>query len=293
MENKMTEKLIAQFKSRLIEDEKSDATIRKYIHDLEKFFRFTGGETVTKEMTVCYKQHLLERYAPSSVNSMLAAVNCFFKQMGWFDCVVKTLKIQRQAFRAKERELTKEEYFRLLEAARAKNDIRLYLLMQTICATGIRVSELQFITVRAVRRGFATVMLKGKVRTVLLPSALCEELKDYAEKMGIQDGSLFISHSGRPLDRSNIFRSMKALCETAGVDREKVFPHNLRHLFASLFYEAEHDLSRLADILGHSSVNTTRIYTSVSGEKHARQIEKLGLVIRQKEKQHNIRYVVS
>lgn len=284
MENRMERAHIMQFKTNLIEDEKSTATIRKYVRDVEAFFDFAGEEALTKELVIRYKQHLKEKYKPSSVNSMLAAVNKFLKEMGWYDCVVKTLKVQRQAFRSRERELTKEEYFRLLNAAKDRKNIRLYLLMQTICSTGIRVSELQYITVKSLKVQRATVSLKGKTRVVLIPSALCRALKNYAKEKGIKNGSIFITKNGIPLDRSNILHEMKALCETARVDRCKVFPHNLRHLFACLFYKMEKDLSRLADLLGHSNVNTTRIYTSVSGEEQAKQIEKLGLVVREKKK---------
>lgn len=283
MESRMTRAHILQFQNKLIEEEKSAATIQKYLRDIEAFFTFTGEEAVTKDMAIRYKQYLKENYKPSSVNSMLAAINRFFKEMGWFDCVVKALRVQRQAFRSKERELTKEEYFRLLKAAQEKNNTRLYLLMQTLCSTGIRVSELPFITVQAVKTGRAVVSLKGKTRTVLIPSDLCRELKRYARDRDLKSGSIFITKSGRAMDRSNILHEMKALCEAAGVDRSKVFPHNLRHLFACLFYQVEKDLSRLADLLGHSNVNTTRIYTCVSGDEQKRQIEQLGLVMCEKQ----------
>lgn len=292
MERYIRQEQVTQFKDRLIEDEKSAATIQKYIRDLKRFLKFADGECVTKELTIRYKQYLKENYKLSSVNSMLAAVNRFFKEMKWFDCVVKAFKVQRQAFRLSSRELTKAEYYQLLKAAKEQNRMRLYLLMQTICATGIRVSELQFITVQAIQTGRAVVSLKGKTRTVLLPSALCKELKSYVRSMDMKAGSIFVTRNGRPMDRSNILHDMKALCENAGVDRSKVFPHNLRHLFACLFYQAEKDISRLADLLGHSNINTTRIYTSVNGEEQARQIERLGLVVMEKEKPHNIHYVV-
>lgn len=279
MEKQVTREKITQFKEKLVQDEKSTATVQKYLRDVEVFYTFAGGEPVTKETAIRYKQYLVERYKSSSVNSMLAALNRFFREMGWYDCVVKALKVQRQAFRPKERELTREEYLRLLKTAKAQNNIRLYLLMQTICSTGIRVSELQFITLEAIRNGRATVSLKGKTRTVLMSSALCRELKDYAQKRKIKSGSIFITKNGKPMDRSNILHEMKALCEAAGVERNKVFPHNLRHLFACLFYKVEKDLSRLADLLGHSNVNTTRIYTCVSIEEQVQKIEQLGLVI--------------
>lgn len=280
MEKQMTKEQIMQFQNGLLEDEKSSATIQKYLRDIEKFFLFTKQEAVTKDMVIRYKQYLMETYKPASVNSMLAALNRFFKEMGWFDCVVKAVKVQRQSFRCQERELTKAEYFRLLKAAKQQDNRRLYLLMQTLCATGIRVSELRFFTVEAVRSGRASVSLKGKTRTVLIPSDLGRELRCYAAARGIKKGSIFVTKSGSPMDRSNILHEMKALCGLAGVDRSKVFPHNLRHLFACLFYKAEKDLSRLADLLGHSNINTTRIYTCVSGNEQMRQIERLGLVVK-------------
>lgn len=270
---------IARFRDRLIQQEKSRATVEKYLRDIRAFAAFAGAEQVSKEGVIAYKQRLMERYAPASVNSMLAALNCFFKEMGWYECLVKAVKIQRQAFRSRERELSREEYYRLLEAAKERHNSRLYLLMQTICATGIRVSELRFITVEALKLGRATVSLKGKTRQVLLPRDLVKELKNYAAEQRIRSGSIFITRSGRPMDRSNILHEMKSLCEAARVDPTKVFPHNLRHLFACLFYKASKDLSRLADLLGHSSVDTTRIYTCVSGSEQQRQIERLGLVI--------------
>lgn len=275
----ITQELISKFRSNLVQDEKSRATIGKYLRDINAFAKCMGQEEVCKEAVIYYKQSLIERHAPASVNSMLAALNRFFKEMGWYDCIVKTVKIQRQAFRSKERELSKEEYYRLLEAAKQRRDHRLYLLMQTICASGIRVSELRFITVEALNSGRATVSLKGKTRQVLLPRALVKELRRYAKERNIQHGSIFITRTGKPMDRSNILHEMKSLCEAAKVDRRKVFPHNLRHLFACLFYKASKDLSRLADLLGHSSVDTTRIYTCVSGSEQQRQIDRLGLVI--------------
>ncbi len=284
MENKITAAHIEQFQAKLVEDEKSKATIEKYLRDVRAFFAFAGEETVTKETAMRYKEHLKGKYKPASINSMLAAMNRFFKEMGWFDCIVKALKIQREAFRSKERELSKAEYFRLLEAAKEQKNTRLYLLMETLCSTGIRISELPFITVEAVQSGRAIVSLKGKTRTVLLPAALRLELKHYIKEKSLKNGSIFVTKTGRPMDRSNILHDMKALCDAAGVNRNKVFPHNLRHLFACLFYRAVKDLSRLADLLGHSNINTTRIYTCVSGDEQERQIERLGLVRGLKEK---------
>ena len=276
--------LLAKFRHYLLEEEKSDATIEKYLRDVGIFVDYLDHRPLCKEETIAYKEQLKKKYAPASVNSMLAAVNRFFREMGWFGCIVKALKIQREAFRSKERELSKEEYFRLLEAAKENGNTRLYLLMQTLCATGIRVSELPFITVEAVRSGQAIVSLKGKTRRILLTAALRRELSRYIKERGLKSGSVFVTKSGRPMDRSNILHEMKALCDAAGVDRKKVFPHNLRHLFACLFYQKEKDPIRLADLLGHSNVNTTRIYTCVSGDEQERQIEQLGLVMEAKEK---------
>lgn len=275
----MNAALINEFRTVLVNDEKSEATINKYLRDLNSFNRFVGGREVTKEIVINYKHALMERYAPVSVNSMLAAVNRFFKEQGWYDCVVKTLKIQHQSFRQKEKELAKEEYYRLLQAAKEQKKTRLYLLMQTICATGIRVSEVRFITVEAVGRGQAIVSLKGKTRQVYLPEVLQSELSRYARARGIVSGSIFVTKGGKPLDRSNILHEMKTLCDIAGVEQGKVFPHNLRHLFACTFYEKTMDLSRLSDVLGHSSINTTRIYTCMSASAHVRQLESLELTL--------------
>lgn len=272
--------MLKAFEQHLIEEEKSRETVKKYLRDARAFFQaFEGGGPVTKEGVIRYKQALTERYAPSSVNSMLAAVNHFLRWQGWLECVVKAVKIQREVFRADQRELSKEEYFRLLSAARSGKKEGLCLIMETLGATGIRVGELRFITVEAAREGCAMVSLKRKTRRVLLPGKLCRKLLRYAGACGRRRGSIFVTRTGRPLDRSNILHGMKQLCRLAQVERRKVFPHNLRHLFACVFYEAHKDLSRLADLLGHSSVNTTRIYTCISGAEHARHIEQLGLVI--------------
>lgn len=272
--------MIEAYRKKLEREEKSGVTIEKYISDVRRFFCFAGeGAQISKETVILYKKQLTEKYTAASVNSMLAALNGFLKDRNWYDCTVKALKIQREAFRSRERELTKREYYQLLEAAKKKGDMRLYYLMQTICSTGIRVSELPFITVEALQRGRAKVSSKGKSRTVILPARLCRELKRYIKTKNIRTGSIFITRNGRPLDRSNIGHAMKSLCEDADVLRWKVFPHNLRHLFACTYYRLEKDLPHLADLLGHSNVNTTRIYTLASGEEQARRIERLGLVV--------------
>ena len=274
----ITNELIENFKIDLMEEEKAQATIEKYVRDIFAFMEWLSGRTVEKHTVLEYKQKLIEKYAPASVNSVLSSLNRFFAFAQWFNCKVKSIKIQKQVFAKQERELTKKEYDRLLSAALHKDNKRLYLLMQTICSTGIRVSELKFITVEAVKAQKAIINLKGKTRSVFLPDMLCKMLLRYIKEEKIKSGSVFVSKNGRPLDRCNIYHDMKKLCESANVDRSKVFPHNLRHLFARTYYSLEKDISRLADILGHSSVNTTRIYTMETGEVHRKQIQKLGLL---------------
>lgn len=264
------------YRAYLTQEEKSELTIEKYIRDVRHFLGWLGDEQLTKERVLAYKAALVEEYAVSSVNSMLSSVNSYLIFLGRGDCRVKTIKQQRQAFLSAEKELSKMEYRRLIKAAEKKP--RLCLLMQTICSTGIRVSEHRFITVEAARSGCAQVRLKGKLRRVFLPEKLCRALLKYAKKQGIETGSIFITASGKPLDRRNIWAEMKKLCDTAGVSRAKVFPHNLRHLFARIYYSMERDIVRLADILGHSNINTTRIYTMESGETHRRQIERMDLL---------------
>ena len=275
---KITGDLILGFKTYLINEEKSIATIEKYLRDITAFMLWLGVRSVEKNVVLEYKAVLIEKYAPASVNSILSSLNSFFNYNEWYDCQVKIIKLQKQIFSSEKKELTKAEYEKLLKAAQQKQNIKLFYLMQTICATGIRVSELKYITVDAVYRGEAAINCKGKMRIVLLPKQLCKMLKRYIKEQDIKQGSVFVSKYGRPLDRSNIWKLMKALCECAGVSKEKVFPHNLRHLFARTYYSMEKDVVRLADILGHSSVNTTRIYTIETGDVHRRQIQKLGLL---------------
>lgn len=279
MEHFLNEAMIDEFRLRLEEEEKSSATIDKYIRDVRTFFAYAGvAESINKTTMIAYKEYLITKYAAASVNSMLTSVNIFLKEMNWHDCVVKILKIQKEAFRAKERDLTKEEYYRLVRTAEKKGNIRLSLIMQTIGSTGIRISELKYITVAAINMGYASVCSKGKRRTVLLPEALCQKLKHYVREKKIQRGSVFVTRTGKNVDRSNVCHEMKALGREAGVMKKKIFPHNLRHLFALTYYRAKKDISHLADLLGHSNINTTRIYTLVSGEEQAKQIEFLGLV---------------
>lgn len=275
---KITEQMLSNFRLHLIDEEKSPATISKYMHDVGTFAAWLAGREPEKALVLAYKQELIENFAPASVNSILSSLNSFFNFHEMFGLKVKQLKIQRQIFAERDKELTKAEYGRLLDAAQARGNRQLYLLMQTICATGIRVSELQYITVQSLTAGRAAIRLKGKLRVVIIPRELCRTLKRYAAERGIRAGSVFVSRSGRALDRSHIWRLMKALCNAARVCRHKVFPHNLRHLFARTYYSLQKDIVRLADILGHSSVNTTRIYTMENGDIHRRQIQNLGLL---------------
>lgn len=269
---------IESYRQHLIEEEKSKSTIEKYLRDIKSFTEWNFNRKIDKTIVLSYKSYLLEHYAVASVNSMLSSLNSFFSYMEWFELKVKIVKIQRQIFSSNEKELTKEEYERLLKVAQDKKNERLCLLMQTICSCGIRVSELQYITVEALKDGQSTISCKGKRRKVFLPHALCKILKKYIQKQKIKSGPIFITKKGKPLDRSNIWSDMKKLCEIAKVSSEKVFPHNLRHLFARTYYRFQKDIVRLADILGHSNINTTRIYTRESGEIHRRQIQMLGLL---------------
>lgn len=275
----ITESLIKHFADALREQEKSQATIQKYVHDLQALHRQIGNVAVTKAMLIEWKECLSENYAPASVNTMLACVNSLMNFCGHPELKVKPLKIQKTLFCDENKELTRSEYIRLVNAAKQENNEQLALVIQTICATGIRVSELKFITVQAVDCGKAQIRNKGKHRTVFLPEKLRRMLKDHLKKQKRTAGAVFVTRNGKPLDRSNIWRSMKSLCKSADVATAKVFPHNLRHLFAKTYYSVEKDLSRLADILGHSNVNTTRIYTAESGKIHAGQIERMRLLI--------------
>lgn len=275
----VTIQLIEKYINHLMEEEKSVATLKKYRHDLNELHNYLQGMLLTKSILIEWKKCLIEKYAPSTVNSMLIAVNGYLRFFSWHDLSMKLLKIQKPLFSDENKELTREEYARLVMTASKRSNARLSLILQTICATGIRVSELKFITIEAVQTGRTEISNKGKRRVIFLPQQLRKLLRKYAQKHGKISGPVFTTRTGKPLDRSNIWRDMKALCTEAKVAPEKVFPHNLRHLFARTFYSLEHDLSRLADILGHSSIVTTRIYTAESGTVHARQMGRLGLVI--------------
>lgn len=275
---KITNGLILSFKEYLIEEEKSENTIEKYIRDITFFMAWLCGREITKILALEYKRELCRKYAPASVNAAISSLNSFFTFMEWHDIRMKALKIQRQMFSSKDKELTKAEYERLLTTAKQKKNQRLFYLIQTIASTGIRVSELRYITTSAVKSGQAVISCKGKMRVVILPKELCKMLKGYIQGNDIKDGSVFVSRNGKPLDRSHIWKMLKALSETAGVPKNKVYPHSFRHLFARTYYSLQKDIVRLADILGHSSVNTTRLYTIESGDIHRMQIQKLGLL---------------
>lgn len=273
----LTSEKIKGFKEYLIYEEKSKITVDKYIHDVSAFMEYTNGLEITKNIVLSYKKELVSKYAVRSVNSKLASVNSFLSFLGWEDCKVKSLKIQREMYSSEEKELTKTEYIRLLNAA--NNNSRLRLIIETICGTGIRVSELQYFTLEAIKCGTVTVSCKNKTRSIIVPSKLRKLLLSYARKNGITGGIIFRTRSGKPMNRSNIWSEMKKLCVSANVNPSKVFPHNLRKLFARTFYTIEKDIAKLADILGHSSIDTTRIYIMTTGTEHRRKIERLGLVV--------------
>lgn len=270
---------IESFREYLVHEERSSGTIKKYMHDIEAFTGWLKGREVSRETAAGWKEYLIETgYAAVTVNSMLSAINGFFLFQGWEECRVKFLRIQRRMFREPARNLSREEYIRLLDASRSLGKKRLTLLMETICGTGIRISEVKYITVEAARRGRTDIMLKGKVRTILLPGRLCRKLLEFAKGQKVCSGEIFLTRDRKSLSRRQIWQEMKNLCAYADVEPSKVFPHNLRHLFAVTFYHIDKDIVRLADVLGHSSIETTRIYLISTGEEYARQLEELGLV---------------
>ena len=275
----ITAKMIAGFREHLILEERSVATIQKYIRDVKAFMAYAQNSAITKETVIAYKKYLQENYAVRSANSMLASINSFFSRFGWNDLKVKSLKLQQQIYCPEEKELTKAEYTRLCKAAQRRHNERLNLILQTICGTGIRVSELQFITEEAAKCGEAVVRCKGKTRAVFIVRELRQKLLRYAAEQNIQSGMIFVTRTGKPISRTNIWREMKALCVEANVNPQKVFPHNLRHLFARVFYGIEKDIAKLADILGHSSINTTRIYIISTGMEHRRRMENMHLIL--------------
>ena len=279
-EQTITRETVSQFENHLRMEEKAQNTIEKYIRDITAFAEYLCGKAISKELAIAYKQHLQDSgYAVRSINSIIASINALFGFVGLYDCRLKSLKIQKQIYCPEEKELTKTEYVRLINAAKYKKNERLSLLIQTICGTGIRVSELQYITVEAVKSGEAVVSLKGKTRTVFIVRELRRKLLRYAAEQEIKSGLIFITRTGKPLSRTNIWREMKSLCEQAGVNPQKVFPHNLRHLFARTFYGIEKDIAKLADILGHSSINNTRIYIIATGNEHRKRMENMRQIV--------------
>lgn len=275
----LTQQQIRAYAHYLQMEEKSGATMEKYLRDIQAFASWLDGRDISKELTSEWKSHLVSQdYAPTTVNAMLSALNSLLEFLNLRECRVKFLKIQRRLFRDADRELTKDDCQRLLNTAHKLGRERLELLVETIGATGIRVSEVAYITVESVQQGKAEITLKGKIRTILLPGKLRRKLLKYAQKQKTASGAIFRTKSGKELGRRQIWAELKGLCKYAGVEPGKVFPHNLRHLFATVFYRTCRDIAKLADLLGHSSIETTRIYLVTSGTEHQREIDRLGLV---------------
>ena len=276
----MSNEQITAYGEALRLEERCEATVQKYLGAVTAFYNFLPlAKTVTRELLLAWKAEISVRFSASAANVMISAVNRFCAFMSWGDFRIKQIKVQRRIYRNQERELTKAEYMRLLNAARAKGNPRLYWIMQTLASTGIRVSELRFITLESLQNGSAVVDCKGKRREILIPQKLREKLLGYCEKAGVKSGPVFVTRNGKPLNRSNVCKELQGLCAAAHVNARKVFPHNFRHLFAVTFYRAEKDIAKLADLLGHASINTTRIYIMESGAEHERQMEKLGFVV--------------
>lgn len=270
---------IPAFGRYLHEQERSCATVEKYLRSLERFYDWLPEDKEVDKVTViAYKEELSKQHVPAGVNTILAALNGFFRYMDWLDCTVRALHIQRRVFSAPEAELSREEYLRLVRAAQEKKDDRLVLLLQLLASTGIRVSEIRYVTAEALEKNRVEICLKGKIRTILLPGKLCQKLRAYQRQQKIQSGPIFLTRTGRAIDRREVWAQMKQLCKAAGVDASKVFPHNLRHLFARTFYQEQKDIVKLADVLGHSSIETTRIYLLSSGQEHQQVLDRLRLI---------------
>lgn len=278
MMKQITSESIRSFEEQLYLNEKSKATVEKYTLALRRLMEYLQGMELTKARLLSYREHLQTQTKAQTVNGALSAIHAYLDFAGWQECKVKLLKVQRQAFLDESRELSEAEYKRLLSAAKNRGNERLYLLMTTICGTGIRVSELEYITVEAAKAGRAEIRMKGKTRIILLQKELRNRLKRYAKERGIESGRIFRTKSGKNLDRSNICHDMKKLCKDAKVEASKVFPHNLRHLFARTFYAVEKNLAHLADVLGHSRIETTRIYVPVSAAAHERVLNRMRLI---------------
>ncbi len=274
----ITEVSIRRFEQVLQDEEKSKATIEKYGSALRKLMAWMDGREVSHTLLKEYRDFLKTDHAVSSVNGIISAINSYLETVEMPECKLKLMKVQRKVFRSEEKEMTKEEYFQLVKTAEQQGRTRLPLIMETICSTGIRVSEVQYITVEAATQGYAEVTLKGKTRSILIPGKLSKKLLKYAKKQKIVSGAIFLTRNGTPISRKQIWAEMKSLCEAAGINAAKVYPHNLRHLFARCFYRQTHDVVKLADMLGHSSVETTRIYLISTGVEHAKILDQLKLV---------------
>ena len=280
MVHAITKAQIQEFETYLRMDERSASTIAKYTNAITDFYQFLPEDkSVTKEQLLAWKAYISGKYSASAVNVMISAANGFFEFVSWNELKIRQIRTQRQIFRDKERELTRTEYMRLLTEAQRQGNFRLFYLMQTLASTGIRISELKYITAETLKSGVATVDCKGKRRTVLIPKKLRKSLQSYCESANITGGPVFVTRDGNPVNRSNIWRELRKLSSAARVPPHKVFPHNFRHLFAVTFYRQQKDIAKLADLLGHASIDTTRIYIMESGAEHERQIERLGLVI--------------
>ena len=282
MKRIISDEIIDAYITYLQEEEKCKATIEKYRRDLEKLKKYADNREITKELMIAYKAYLIEEqeYKITSINSFLAAANGFCDYQKWYDAKVKTYKTQREAFCPDNQYLTKEEYMQLVKTAKELGKTRLCLILQVLCSTGMRISELTALKVQSVQKGTVVIHNKGKVRKILLPDELQKQLHCYIAKQKIKEGIVFRTAGGKPVNRSNIWKEMKMLCKKAEVDEEKVFPHNLRHLFAQCFYQLKNNIAMLADLLGHSSIETTRLYIRTTSKEHRKQLDQLGLVLR-------------
>lgn len=281
MEKFITQEILLQYQEHLYDEEKSLATIQKYMRDLQKLLDYAAGREITKRLMIQYKEDLRDsnKYRTSSINSFLVAANRLFEYLHWYEVRVKIFRVQKEVFEPENKNLTKEEYVKLVKTAEKLGKRRLAMIIQTICATGIRVSELSSITIESVKKGVADIYCKGKQRKVLITPNLQKKLMWYIRENNIDTGIVFQTSGGKAVNRSNIWREMKSLCVEAGVEKEKVYPHNLRHLFAKIFYKVEKDIAKLADVLGHSSIETTRIYIRTTSFEHQKQLELMGLVV--------------
>lgn len=288
---------LQEFENELMKEEYSLNTIKKYIRDVKRFLQWNRERELTSNNLMEWKRDLIRHYAPTSINSMLASLNHYLEWLGYPQFKVRFIPIQQEIFAKPERELSGQDYRCLLSTAEKNGKHRLALILKTLALTGIRISELEFITVESLKTGIASIWNKGKARKILLPVKLCRVLREYCKRVKRESGSIFVTRTGRPLNRSNIWREMKSLFKESGVAPEKIFPHNFRHLFARTFYSINRDLVRLSDLLGHNNLATTRIYIRESGNEHRRILEKMERIYEMREKEdkkilHNRRYVV-